>query len=130
MTTSQLKRLLTQTCTVTAASESTSGEDGRPSQSWTTGATVTTGIACRVIEMPLQMQAEMATQAVQATHIGYIAYGDAPSSLKAATAERNHRLSAVAKGGVTVDAGPFDIRHVSNAAASDHHLELYMTRIG
>lgn len=130
MTTTQLKRLLTQTCTITAALESTSGEDGRPSKSWSSGATATTGIACRIIEMPLQQQAELASQAIQATHIGYVAYADAPASLKAATAERNHRISNILKGGSTVDAGPFDIRHVSNAAASDHHLELYLMRTG
>lgn len=127
---SDLDGLFPHTCSVVQAASSTSGEDGRPSFSWTSGATTTTGIACRLSEVSMQTRAELASQAVQADHELWMAWADAPSSLQAAAAERTHRITGVLRrdDGSSVDAGPFDVKHIANVGGADEVLKLYLLR--
>ena len=121
--------LLVHSCSVVAALETTN-DYGHPTQSWT-GGTTTTGIACRLAEITMQTRAELASLAVQASHELWAAYGDVPSSLRASTAERTHRITNVLRrsDNSSVDAGPFDVKHVANVGGEDHHLKLLLQRV-
>lgn len=128
---SDLDELLVHTCSVVAAAETTSGEDNRPSMGWTGGVT-TSAIPCRLSETTMQTRAELATLAVQASHELWMAWSDAPASVKTATAERSHRITNVLRreNGSNVDAGPFDLKHVANVGGADELLKLLLLRIG
>lgn len=128
MTVRALRGLLTQKCTILQAGSGT-GDYGYPALSWSSGTTSTANVSCRIVELPMQSQAELATLAVQASHLLYVAHADAPSSLRAEGAERTHRVTTITKGGATFDNGPFEVVHVNNAASADHHLELYLKRV-
>lgn len=125
-----LDDLLVHSCSVVQASEA-ANDYGHPTQSWTSGATTTTGIACRLSEVSMQARAELASLAVQASHMLWMAWSGAPSSLRASTAERTHRITNVLRrsDSSSVDAGPFDVKHVANAGGEDHHLKLYLQRV-
>ena len=128
---SEIDESFPHTCSVLAAASSTSAEDGRPSLSWSSGATTTTGIACRLSEVSMQTRAELASGAIQADHEMWLAWGEAPSSLRAATAERLHRIINVLRrsDNTSVDAGPFDVRHAANVGGADEILKLYLMRV-
>ena len=122
--------LLLHSCSVVKAAESTN-DYGHPGQSWTSGATTTSGLVCRLQEVSVQRQAELAALTVQASHELWMPYDVAPSSLLAATAERTHRITSVIRrsDSSSVDAGPFDVKHVANVGGEDHHLKLLLQRV-
>lgn len=127
---SDLDALLEHSCSVVRAAESTN-DYGQPTQSWTSGATTTSGIACRLAEISVQAKAELASLAVQASHVLWLAWSSAPASLLANTAERTHRITNVLRraDSSSLDAGPFDIKHVANVGGEDHHLKLFLQRV-
>ena len=122
--------LLIHYCSVVKAAEST-GNYGHPSQSWTTGATTTSGLACRLQELSAQGRAELASASVQASHVLWLDYAAAPSSLRGATAERMHRVTNVLRraDSSSVHAGPFDVKHVANVGGEDHHLKIILQTV-
>lgn len=79
----------------------------------------------------MQTRAELANLAIQASHELWAAYSDVPSSLRASTAERTHRVTNVLRrsDSSSVDAGPFDVKHVANVGGEDHHLKLILQRV-
>lgn len=122
--------LLLHSCSVVQAAE-TANDYGHPGQSWTSGATTTSGLACRLQETSMQRQAELASLAVQASHELWLPYDVAPASLLGSTAERTHRITNVIRrsDNSSVDAGPFDVKHIANAGGEDHHLKLFLQRV-
>lgn len=115
--------LLTHTCAVVKAGTQTSYGQSLPS--WTSGTATTSGVACLI--QPRRV-VEQATGAVIGTHVCYMLYADAPASLRAFGAEKTHRLTNWAVGGVTRDAGPFEIVEVRDAGGQAHHLEIVLKR--
>lgn len=119
-------RLLIHTCSVVQAG--TVDSYGVSSPSWDTPTATTTGIACR--NEPDE-ERELSSGAVLSTHWMIMLYGDAPASLKVHGAERTHRITNLKDlAGVVLDAGPFDVVNVSDAAGAAEHLELKLLRVG
>lgn len=123
--------LLIHSCSMVQAASSTNAY-GVPAMSWTTGATTTSGIACRLMPTPLgQMQAEQAGGLVVSEYVLYLLCEDAPASLLAYSAEDTHRITAVLDSdGASVDAGPFDVLRIRDQAGEGHHLRLDLERVG
>lgn len=118
--------LLIHTCSVVKSGSVDSY--GVSAASWDSGTTTTALIACRV--MPKE-ERELATGALLSSHVLIMAYEDAPSSLLAHGAERTHRIADWKRSaGDLVDAGPFDVIGISNAAGHDDHLTLKLLRVG
>lgn len=122
--------LLIHSCSVVKAAEST-GNYGHPLPNWTTGITTTSGLSCRLQELSAQGRAELASASVQASHVLWMDYASAPSSLRASTAERTHRITNVLRraDSSSVHAGPFDVKHVANVGGEDHHLKLILQTV-
>lgn len=119
-------RLLIHTCSVVQAGSVDSY--GVSSPSWDTPAATTNLVPCR--NEPDE-ERETASGAVLSTHWLLMLYADAPASLKVHGAERTHRITNVKDlAGVVLDAGPFDVVNVSDAAGMTEHLELKLLRVG
>lgn len=115
--------LLTHTCAVVKAGSLTDYGQSKPS--WASGTTTTSNVACLI--QPRNM-IEQATGAVIGTHVAYLDYATAPATLKTFGAEKTHRLANWAVGGVTRDAGPFEIVEIVDAAGQGHHWQLILKR--
>ncbi len=115
--------LMKHTCSIVKAGSTTSYSQSLPS--WTSGTTTTASVPCLI--QP-QTVTEGPTGAVIGTHVCYIAWADAPSTLKTFGAEKTHRVTSWAVGGVTKDAGPFDIVRIIDAGGQQHHVELILKR--
>ena len=123
--------LLTMTCTVVQATTAT-GSYGQPVPAWSgVGVVTTTGVACRLQPPKLQTQTrEQPTGAALAEYELYLDYATAPASLLAHGASNTHRITTVARAGVAVDAGPFDVLAIQDEAGAGHHLRLELRRAG
>jgi hypothetical protein len=121
-----LAELLTMSCSVVKAAEIT-GDYGQVDLSWTSGTTTTAGIACL---LQARTERETATGAVISDHVLYMKHSATPATLLVQGAEKTHRVLTVAKGGVTVDAGPFDITEVQDMAGQNEATRLKLKRVG
>jgi len=123
--------LLNMTCTVVQAATAT-GSYGQTVPAWSgAGVVTTTGVACRMEPPGIQTQTrELATGAALVEQILYLDYATAPTSLRAHGASSTHRITAVARAGVAVDAGPFDVLSIQDGAGAGHHLRLELRRAG
>jgi hypothetical protein len=122
-----LRNLFRHTATIVQAASAT-GSYGHTDVSWTSGTTSTASIAGL---LQARAEREQATGAVVSSHVWFMAYEDAPASLLAHGAEKTHRLTTVVNvAGTTIDAGPFDVVEVQDAAGQEHHLELRLMRVG
>lgn len=123
--------LMIHTCTIVQAG--TQDDYGNTMPTWTSGTTSTTGIACRLSPVALFRQArgEQATGESIADYELWLAYDDAPASLLSFGAADTHRVTDVHDAaGSVIDAGPFDIKFIADAAGQEHHLKLSLKRAG
>ena len=115
-------------CSVVKAS--VSSHMGQQILSWVTGATTTASIKCRWQPVSLvSRNRELPTGAMLADFVLWMKYADAPATLRVLGAADTHRITTIAtKGGTAIDAGPFDIKSIENAAGASHLLYLVLKR--
>lgn len=121
-----MERLLIHTCSVVQAGSVSAY--GHSAPDWTTPTKTTTLIPCR---WQPKEERNVATGALLSSHLLMLPYGSAPATLLVHGAESTHRITNIARDCETLlDAGPFDIVAIKDAAGSGHHLELKLLRAG
>jgi len=120
-------RLLIHTCTVVKSGTQTSYGHSMPD--WSTGATETKNVPCRLVPTA---DYDLATGALLSSHMLLLEYDSAPTSLLAHGAESTHRITAVTRAGDgdALDAGQFDIRQIKDAGGAGRVLTLRLLRVG
>lgn len=124
--------LMVHTCTVERAGTKTGsyGHGGTPD--FANPTTTTTGVTCRLRRLTARERIETGMAGtVVADYVLDAAVADAPATLRTAGAETTHRVTNVVwrDGGASVDAGPFDVLRVIDAAGEGHHLMLELRRV-
>jgi hypothetical protein len=119
--------LMIHTCSVIQASVSSDALN-QETISWT-GGTTTTGVPCRLVP---SVKRELSTGAVISDYELYLSTDAAPATLLVAGVEDTHRIAAVVgrNNGVSVHAGPFDIRGIIDETGEGHHLLLRLLSVG
>lgn len=123
--------LLIHTCTLQKRTKGTGGAAGY-GHGATTWATHAAGVVCR-LDMR-QTQEIVSAERVNPQNEGapvlfYTLYLDWRSDLATTGASAEYRIANVLRAdGTTVDAGPFDIKHVADPGGLGHHLELALLR--
>lgn len=124
--------LMVHTCSVVQAGTKTAGYGHGGAPDWATPTATTSGVPCRLRRLSARERVETGLAGtVVADHVLDVAIGEAPASLRAAGAETRHRIINVAwrDGGDSVDAGPFDVLQIIDAAGAGHHLALELRRV-
>ena len=122
--------LMIHTCSVLQASTTT--DMGHTIKTWTgAGITTTTGIPCRLQRMDMlrNMAVINDTGAVIGDFALWMPYDDAPSVLKSYSSEDVVRITNVVdQDGVSIDAGPFFVTEIIDAAGEHQHIKLVLRR--
>lgn len=124
--------LMVHTCSVVQAGTKTAGYGHTGAMDWANPTATTASIPCRLRRLTARERVEIGMSGtVVADHILDVAAASAPASLSAAGAETKHRVTNVAwrANGASIDAGPFDVLKVVDAAGAGHHLMLELRRV-
>lgn len=124
--------LMIHTCSVVQAGTKTGGYGHTNAADWATPTATTASIPCRLRRLTARERIETGMAGtVVADHVLDMAVANAPASIRVAGAETKHRVINVAwrNGGASVDAGPFDVLKVVDAAGEGHHLMLELRRV-